>query len=45
MDKLRAMALLVATAETGSFSQTGRRFGLSPVGIDPEELQQDLANA
>ena len=29
MDKLRAMALLVATAETGSFSQTGRRFGLS----------------
>ncbi|MCB1032224.1 MAG: UPF0175 family protein [Acidobacteria bacterium] len=21
------------------------RFGLSPVGVDPEELQQDLANA
>jgi predicted HTH domain antitoxin len=22
-----------------------QRFGLSPIGIDPDELQQDLANA
>ena len=33
MDKLRAMALLVATAQTGSFSQTGRKFGLSPARV------------
>ena len=33
MDKLRAMELLVATAETGSFSAAGRRFGLSPASV------------
>ncbi|MEZ5650880.1 MAG: LysR family transcriptional regulator [Burkholderiaceae bacterium] len=33
MDKLRAMALLVATAETGSFSHAGRRHGLSPASV------------
>lgn len=33
MDKLRAMELLVATAETGSFSAAGRRFSLSPASV------------
>ncbi|WP_136637709.1 LysR family transcriptional regulator [Pseudooceanicola onchidii] len=33
MDKLRAMELLVATAETGSFSAAGRRFNLSPASV------------
>jgi len=33
MDKLRAMELLVAAAETGSFSGAGRRFGLSPASV------------
>lgn len=33
MDKLRAMALLIAAAQTGSFSQAGRRFGLSPASV------------
>lgn len=33
MDKLRAMALFVATAESGSFSSAGRRFGLSPASV------------
>lgn len=44
MDKLRAMALLVATAETGSFSQTGRRFGLSPASVSRQiaELEDRL---
>ena len=44
MDKLRAMALLVATAETGSFSQTGRRFGLSPASVSRQiaELEERL---
>lgn len=33
MDKLRAMELLVAAAETGSFSAAGRRFRLSPASV------------
>jgi DNA-binding transcriptional LysR family regulator len=33
MDKLRAMTLLMATAETGSFSAAGRRFGLSAASV------------
>ena len=44
MDKLRAMALLVATAQTGSFSQTGRKFGLSPASVSRQiaELEDRL---
>lgn len=44
MDKLRAMALLVATAQTGSFSQTGRKFGLSPASVSRQigELEARL---
>lgn len=33
MDKLRAMELFVATAETGSFSAAGRLYGLSPASV------------
>lgn len=33
MDKLRAMTLLVATAESGSFSATGRRLGMSTASV------------
>ncbi|OWU84518.1 transcriptional regulator [Oceanicola sp. 22II-s10i] len=33
MDKVRAMELLVAAAETGSFSAAGRRFNLSPASV------------
>lgn len=33
MDKLRAMELFVAIAETGSFSAAGRRHGLSPASV------------
>lgn len=33
MDKLRAMGLLVATAETGSFSATARRVGMSTASV------------
>lgn len=33
MDKLRAMALYVATAERGSFSAAGRLYGMSPASV------------
>ncbi|GLT12056.1 LysR family transcriptional regulator [Sulfitobacter porphyrae] len=33
MDKLKAMELFVATADTGSFSEAGRRHGLSPASV------------
>jgi len=33
MDKLRALELFVATAETGSFSAAGRLYGLSPASV------------
>lgn len=33
VDKLRAMELFVATAETGSFSGAGRLYGLSPASV------------
>ncbi|MCC5969085.1 MAG: LysR family transcriptional regulator [Pararhodobacter sp.] len=33
MDKLRAMALFVATSERGSFSAAGRLYGLSPASV------------
>ncbi|MDF1726233.1 MAG: LysR family transcriptional regulator [Sulfitobacter sp.] len=33
MDKLKAMELFVATADQGSFSETGRRYGLSPASV------------
>jgi DNA-binding transcriptional LysR family regulator len=44
MDKLRAMALFVATAERGSFSAAGRLYGLSPASVSRHinELEGDL---
>lgn len=44
MDKLRAMELFVATAETGSFSAAGRLYGLSPASVSRHvnDLEDDL---
>ena len=44
MDKLKAMELLVAAAETGSFSAAGRRFNLSPASVSRHisELEAQL---
>ncbi|WP_238364650.1 LysR family transcriptional regulator [Mesobacterium pallidum] len=44
MDKFRAMALFVATAETGSFSAAGRLYGLSPASVSRHvnELEESL---
>lgn len=44
MDKLRAMALLAAAVESGSFSAAGRRFGLSPASVSRQiaELEAHL---
>lgn len=44
MDKLRAMALFVATAERGSFSAAGRLYGLSPASVSRhvDELESNL---
>ncbi|WP_127104498.1 LysR family transcriptional regulator [Pararhodobacter zhoushanensis] len=44
MDKLRAMELLVATAESGSFSAAGRLYGLSPASVSRHvnELEASL---
>jgi DNA-binding transcriptional LysR family regulator len=47
MDKLRAMALFVATAERGSFSAAGRLYGLSPASVSRHvnELESQLGVA
>ncbi|MCC6000794.1 MAG: LysR family transcriptional regulator [Pararhodobacter sp.] len=47
MDKLRAMALFVATAEKGSFSAAGRLYGLSPASVSRHvnELESSLGIA
>lgn len=47
MDKLKAMELFVATAETGSFSAAGRRYGLSPASVSRHvnELEAELGAA
>ena len=44
MDKLRAMDLLVATAQSGSFSATGRRYGMSTASVSRRisELEEHL---
>ena len=41
MDRLEAMGILVAVAETGSLSAAGRRFGL--LGLAYERVPVDLA--
>lgn len=47
MDKLRALELLVATAEMGSFVEAGRKFGLSNASVSRQitELEQQLGVA
>lgn len=44
MDKLKAMTLLVSTAETHGFSETGRRFGMSTASVSRRisELEEHL---
>jgi DNA-binding transcriptional LysR family regulator len=44
MDKLRAMELFVATAESGSFSAAGRLYGLSPASVSRyiNDLEGDI---
>lgn len=44
MDKLRAMSLLVATVDSGSFSATARRFGMSIASVSRRvsELEEHL---
>lgn len=44
MDKLRALKLFVATAETGSFTAAGRLHGLSPASVarHVSDLEHDL---
>ena len=47
MDKLRAMELFAATAESGSFSAAGRLYGLSPASVSRyvNELEDTLGVA
>lgn len=47
MDKLRAMTLFVATADTGSFTAAGRLHGLSPASVarHVSDLEQELGVA
>lgn len=44
MDKLRALELFVATADSGSFSAAGRLYGLSPASVSRHvnELEEGL---
>jgi predicted HTH domain antitoxin len=39
------MAAKLAGMERVSFMFALERFGLSPIGVDPDELEEDLANA
>lgn len=43
MDKLRAMALFIATAERGSFSAAGRLYGLSPASVSRHINELEVA--
>jgi len=46
LDRLSTgMAAELAGMDRVSFIFTLKRFGLSPIGVDPDELESDLANA